>query len=235
MPPELDVYGRGPIPDNILTQPCTKLKLDSFFLQWLSENQSLVGGLLEDVKIGRPLKGPQPAASGPGPACPVSPSAAGHSIFSSTMRSPRSPMSPIRKSVTLSTTSLKRGGTKIDQFYFPRPATNDVDSQKAEFATQISSFFKEQGGKAARQKDFVDMLKKVCEIPTMVGFMLFRRLAGSDDAMVSSDTFLKFWTQRKLFSAPLTQRLFDCFRKDGQDVRRSTTWPKSRGRGFKFH
>ncbi|MEW5306985.1 MAG: hypothetical protein WDW36_009408 [Sanguina aurantia] len=84
--------------DQIPSYPCAKLKLDQFFLQWLAEHQDVVNGLVEDVQLGRTIRGPSQQL---GPS-PLSPSTS-HSMFHGTtpplspskqIRSPGTPSSP---------------------------------------------------------------------------------------------------------------------------------------------
>lgn len=53
----------------------------------------------------------------------------------------------------------------------------------------------------------------------MVGFSLSRRLMGGGQT-VAKDTFLQFWTSRQMFRASLVEKIFHCFRQDGQEVRK---------------
>ena len=59
---------------------------------------------------------------------------------------------------------------------------------------------------------------QVTELPTMVGYALFRRLTGGDDGQVTKDAVVKFWLQRNLHTAPLVRRVYDSLRQDGQEV-----------------
>ena len=60
---------------------------------------------------------------------------------------------------------------------------------------------------------------QACEVPTMVGHTLFRRLAGSEDGRVTRDMFTKWWASRNLLNSLPAKKLFEILRKDGQDVR----------------
>eukprot|EP00798_Chlamydomonas_sp_ICE-L_P030637 gene30637-35651_t len=51
----------------------------------------------------------------------------------------------------------------------------------------------------------------------MIGFTLFRRLAGSDDGKVTKDKFVEFCTQRGMLLAPADRRVFDSLRQDGKE------------------
>ena len=58
---------------------------------------------------------------------------------------------------------------------------------------------------------------QVCELPLMVGYSLSKRLGG--EAMsVTKDAFMQFWTSRQLMRAPLVDKVFHCFRQEGQEV-----------------
>lgn len=118
----------GRYPERMIDQlpanyPCAKLKLDQFFLQWLSEHQDLVrpalarrlplavcnvsfypvnaltaagsqvSTLVEDIQAGRPIHAPT-APVGPSP---LSPSTA-HMIFASTVSASRHSHSHLRLS-----------------------------------------------------------------------------------------------------------------------------------------
>eukprot|EP00195_Chlamydomonas_chlamydogama_P009651 CAMPEP_0202899244 /NCGR_PEP_ID=MMETSP1392-20130828/7527_1 /ASSEMBLY_ACC=CAM_ASM_000868 /TAXON_ID=225041 /ORGANISM="Chlamydomonas chlamydogama, Strain SAG 11-48b" /LENGTH=523 /DNA_ID=CAMNT_0049585371 /DNA_START=241 /DNA_END=1812 /DNA_ORIENTATION=- len=196
--------------------PCAKLKLDQFFLQWLADHQDVVTSLLEDVQAGRPLRGPV-APSGPSP---LSPSTA-HAIFASTPplspskpRSPRSPLSPQRKSITAS--SLKRPPlAALPQFYFPSSNAPVPESARDEFSRRVDKAY-EAHPQGLPQKPFVDMAHEVCDLATMIGYTLFRRLAGSDSGVVPKDVFYKFWLSRNLLTAPRVKQVFEVLRRERQ-------------------
>ncbi|KAG2492706.1 hypothetical protein HYH03_009119 [Edaphochlamys debaryana] len=183
--------------------PCAKLKLDQFFLQWLSEHQDLVSSLVDDIQAGRPIHAPtQPV----GPS-PLSPSTA-HMIFASTppispskTRSPGTPLSPARRSTssTLGGSQNKRGPlVSIPPFYFPskpsapgaagtllEPAQRDwlarVDAHyeaAGAGGSQGAAGGQGAGGGGMPQKAFVKMMQEVCELPSMVAYALFKRLSG---------------------------------------------------------
>ncbi|PNW81795.1 hypothetical protein CHLRE_06g260600v5 [Chlamydomonas reinhardtii] len=224
----------GRYPERMIDQlpanyPCAKLKLDQFFLQWLSEHQDLVSTLVEDIQAGRPIHAPT-APVGPSP---LSPSTA-HMIFASTppispskTRSPGTPLSPARRSTTTLGGSQKRGPlVSIPQFYFPTQSSNagqGSDPATRDFLQRAEAAYKTDGGAAGLgQKAFVKMMQEVCELPSMVAYSLFKRLTGceageEEGAAVPRDTFIKFWTGRGLVTAPPPKRAFDSLRPDGQD------------------
>jgi hypothetical protein len=106
--------------------PCSKLKLDQLFLEWLSrpESQQLVRhrcqrsatqatlpplvasqvtSLIEDAKAGRPIRGPTPhgAHANHGTPTPLSPTTS-HAMFAATVRSNR----PIRRATPTGLTAV---------------------------------------------------------------------------------------------------------------------------------
>ncbi|GFH29172.1 uncharacterized protein HaLaN_27792, partial [Haematococcus lacustris] len=189
--------------DPLPSYPCAKLKLDQFFLQWLSEHQDLVNNLLEEVQAGRPLRGPASNVSGPSPS-PLSPSTA-HAIFASTPplspskpRSPRSPLSPHRKS------SLGLTLKRLPQFYFPN-ALQVSEARAAEFASRVRKHYEAQPS-GLDLDQFTSMVNEAGDLPTTVGRALFWRLGGPEAKTVQQDTFLSWWHARCLLPAPTIKR-----------------------------
>ncbi|GLI63104.1 hypothetical protein VaNZ11_006008 [Volvox africanus] len=215
--------------------PCAKLKLDQFFLQWLSEHQDLVSTLVDDIQAGRPIHAPsQPV----GPS-PLSPSTA-HMIFASTpplspskTRSPSTPLSPARRSMSTLGGSQKRGPlATIPQFYFPQPSANAatgpgvllLEPASRDFVQRIDTHYDTLGVPGGLlQKAFVKMMQEVCELPSMVAYTLFRRLCGGEAvvdeerSVVPRDKLIKYWTGRGLAAASPAKRAFECLRPDNQD------------------
>ncbi|GFR42212.1 hypothetical protein Agub_g3103 [Astrephomene gubernaculifera] len=244
----------GRYPERMIDQipsnyPCAKLKLDQFFLQWLSEHQDLVSSLVDDIQAGRPIHAPsQPV----GPS-PLSPSTS-HMIFSSTpplspskTRSPGTPLSPARRSASnLGGSGPKRGPlVSIPQFYFPPappapsaaatgllPPGAPLAPAHRDFLTRLDPHFETCGGPGGMpQKAFVKMMQEVCELPSMVAYALFKRLSGceageEEGGAVPREALLKFWTGRGLVGAPAAKRAFECLRPDGRDyLLFSDLWP----------
>uniref|UniRef100_A0A7S0S199 EF-hand domain-containing protein n=1 Tax=Chlamydomonas leiostraca TaxID=1034604 RepID=A0A7S0S199_9CHLO len=197
--------------------PCAKLKLDQFFLQWLSEHQDLVNNLLEDAQAGKPLRGPATAMGGPSPLSP----ATQHAIFAMTPplspskpRSPRSPLSPARKSSTSS--SLKRPPlSQLPQFYFPNGATAP-DSARLEFQGRVDHHFNAHPI-GLGMEEFVGMAFDAGDLPRMIGRCMFRRLAGEAGTHVPKDAFTKWWAAHNMLSAPPIKRVYEVLRKEGQE------------------
>ena len=59
---------------------------------------------------------------------------------------------------------------------------------------------------------------KVCDLPLMVGYSLSKRLSSNEGQTVGKEAFLQFWTSRQLLKASMVERIFHCFRQDGQEV-----------------
>mmetsp|Transcript_6958 Transcript_6958/g.13678 ORF Transcript_6958/g.13678 Transcript_6958/m.13678 type:complete len:597 (-) Transcript_6958:691-2481(-) len=205
--------------ENLPTYPCAKLKLDQFFLQWLSENQDIVSTLVDDIQAGRPLRNPGGTCQTLSPFSPLSANA----IFSSTpplspskSRSPSTPLSPHRRSLTTSS-NLKKPSpiSLLPQFYFP--ARTAAPANPSESEVQRKAEVHLNGRVAFGQRDFVEFLQESYDVPSMVGFTLFRRLAGSDEGSVSSAVLSAFWTSRQLETASPIQRVFECLRNEGNE------------------
>jgi serine/threonine-protein phosphatase 2A regulatory subunit B'' len=64
-------------------------------------------------------------------------------------------------------------------------------------------------------KAFVDMLLEVCELPTMLGWTLCKRLIGIDE-LVAKDSFIEFWKSRQLISSSLAVKSFQVLKQDGR-------------------
>ncbi|KAG1668806.1 hypothetical protein FOA52_004900 [Chlamydomonas sp. UWO 241] len=200
--------------------PCAKLKLDQFFLQWLAEHQDTVASLLEDVQAGRPVRtAPSHASTSGHSPSPLSPSAA-HVLFSgapplspSKNRSPGSPISPFRRSMTAS--SLKRRSTSsIPSFYVPKSTPEAEELAIKEWEAHVEGAFAPHPG-GMPEGEFIAMADEVCEIPRMVARALFARLATTE--LLPKAVFIDFWLSRKLATAPQADRVFHSLKKDGQE------------------
>ena len=221
--------------DSLPSFPAAKLKLDSFFLLWLSENQSTVNALLDDVMQGRQPRAPTLLSSG---ASPLSPSTA-HNLFStvrgiikhnktaltlllvqpplspSKVRSPRSPISPQRKSLTSSSVLKKSSvsGSSLPPFYFPaQPVLSEATVLV--WTSKVNKAY-EAYPNGLPPKAFVDMLLDVCELPTMLGWSLCKRLVGIDE-LVAKEVIIDFWKSRKLIEASLAVKMFQVLKQEGQ-------------------
>lgn len=62
---------------------------------------------------------------------------------------------------------------------------------------------------------FVDMLLDACELPTMLGWTLSKRLVGIDE-LVAKDVFVDFWRSRQLISSSLALKTFHVLKQEGR-------------------
>ena len=53
----------------------------------------------------------------------------------------------------------------------------------------------------------------------MVGYSLSKRLSSNEGQTVTKEAFLQFWTSRQLLKANMVEKVYQCFRQDGQEVR----------------
>ncbi|KAK9806607.1 hypothetical protein WJX73_008526 [Symbiochloris irregularis] len=200
--------------------PCSKLKLDNLFLQWLSlpESQKLVLNLLEEAKQGKHLHGPVPA----GPLSPHS-AGAGHPptffnantppLSPSKVRSPRSPASPSRRSLSSSLRTQITGPAAIPQFHFPNGKPLSKEHTLA-VQSKLDHLFLvyPQGLTVPAIKDLV---KQVLELPSVLAYPLFSKLVVPSASMVTRDA-VESWLQRhKVLQSEPVVRLFDILRKEG--------------------
>ena len=60
-------------------------------------------------------------------------------------------------------------------------------------------------------------LSQVCQLPTILAHPWFERLvAGRSDRLVQQNTFVNWWLNRGLLSAPASKRLWEVLRPDGR-------------------
>eukprot|EP00227_Mantoniella_beaufortii_P016649 CAMPEP_0197585914 /NCGR_PEP_ID=MMETSP1326-20131121/8072_1 /TAXON_ID=1155430 /ORGANISM="Genus nov. species nov., Strain RCC2288" /LENGTH=162 /DNA_ID=CAMNT_0043150483 /DNA_START=125 /DNA_END=610 /DNA_ORIENTATION=- len=139
LPSFLDTSG-----DNVNRFPSSKLKLDEFFLNWLSspESQKLVLSLLEDAKAGRALQAPMLPATPTGQS-PLSPSST-QALFNTALTTPplspqkgasppRSPVSPAKRGVIhggLGPALKRHAADAIPRFYFGPPGASASTSDE---------------------------------------------------------------------------------------------------------
>lgn len=203
--------------------PCSKLKLDNLFLQWLSlpESQKLVLNLLEEAKNGRLLHGPSPPA---GPMSPLS-GASGHPpaffnpntppLSPSKSRSPKSPASPSKRSASSTLRRQVIGPAAIPQFHFPdgKPLSRET-SQAVQ--RKLDALFQHYS-LGLTVPAVKELIKEVLELPSVLAYPLFSKLVVPGQSVVSRDA-IETWLQkhRCLQSEPVV-RLFDILRKEGVD------------------
>eukprot|EP00884_Botryococcus_braunii_P021339 jgi/Botrbrau1/788/Bobra.0181s0041.2 len=198
--------------------PCSKLKLDNLFLQWLSmpDSQKLVLALLEEAKSGRSLTGPQAAQVN----SPLSPSAANSLGMLSSMpppmsprksKSPHSPMSPHRRhgSWSLQTQNI---GAQIPRFYFPdgRPIPEEV---RARAQTKIDNLFR-QYPSGLTIPAVKELVKEVFELPSVLAYPLFYKLVAPGATTVSHDSIQTWFQVKNVIRVDPVVRMFDILRKD---------------------
>lgn len=64
---------------------------------------------------------------------------------------------------------------------------------------------------------FIDAVRKVCDLPTVLGYPLFTKLGGAEGSPVKQQAFEKWWLQHNLLSASPVKRMFEILRSDGKD------------------
>ncbi|KAK3269386.1 hypothetical protein CYMTET_22170 [Cymbomonas tetramitiformis] len=197
--------------------PTSKLKLDELFLQWISlpESKNLVIQLLEDAKTGKPLTGPQSGLS-QSPLSPSSTSAlfATPPLSPQKSASPRSPMSPTKRSLGASA-PLARGALDIPQFYFPtgRPATPE---RIASTTKRIAEVFGGGSSAALNVEGFMAVTREIVELPQFFNSILFGRIDITNSGKVSAEMFLDYW-RAKLERADVSTRAYEVLRQPGRD------------------
>uniref|UniRef100_A0A061RTI5 Protein phosphatase 2 (Formerly 2A), regulatory subunit B n=1 Tax=Tetraselmis sp. GSL018 TaxID=582737 RepID=A0A061RTI5_9CHLO len=195
--------------------PCSKLKLDQLFLQWLAmpESNALVLQLLEDAKAGKQLHGP--SNSSQSPLSPVTHNA----LFTPPLspqknRSPASPHSPT-KSFSRGTGSMKasREQEAIPQFYFPNGEELSSEEVSAAYKSIAEAYDKvdEDGLDAV---SFAAMVKQVCELPLYVGHSLHNKL-GHGRERLPRQPFISWLEANNILRADPSTRLFHALRAEG--------------------
>jgi len=211
--------------DNLPAFPCAKLKLDQFFLQWLSEHQDTVTSLLEDVVAGRTLRTP---AMGANPsASPLSPSTS-HALFSSTpplspskanSRSPLSPLSPNKRTPPVSAAAKRGASGPLPVFYQPRSGPSTEPGKQAKIMADLEAGFADKPG-GITQAAAAELLCKVLGLPRMVGRSVFVRLThravADESALLQRPQLLDYVLKRRLFTGETVVRVFNALRADNQ-------------------
>lgn len=205
--------------------PCAKMKLDQFFLEWLSlpEYETLITKVLENAVNNRPLKrGVEEAMS----------SQAGEGgMYSPSLITP--PLSP--KASTLDpksedsacflnkSKSVTDGmfsdlhhrstpiGASVPQFYFPEGSPSALELKKTSHQN-ISELFGPFQPMGMQQKEFLKVLVEVCELPEMLAYPLFRRL--TDNSLLTQEVFESWWDSESLASASIHYRMMCILRRD---------------------
>uniref|UniRef100_A0A7S0NLH7 Uncharacterized protein n=1 Tax=Micromonas pusilla TaxID=38833 RepID=A0A7S0NLH7_MICPS len=198
--PLMDVSGNEM--NNVNRFPSSKLKLDEFFLNWLSspESQKLVLNLLDDAKAGRPLQAPTLPQT-PTAASPLSPSST-NALFSAAPSLATPPLSPQKGSHTpppgspISPARFRSGDTRgvkegqgaqvhkarraadvIPRFYFGGEQLAYSDEQSAVKLAEAALLF--NGGELDAE-GMVQVTREVCELPGYFAPLLMHRINGTE-------------------------------------------------------
>lgn len=202
--------------------PCAKMKLDQFFLEWLSipEYEKIIMTVLDNATKGRPLKTgiDEPSRGGSGTSGSVPPS-------SPTTTPPISPKKTalassksqgLSSSQTLSTSPAPKAvdsTEKIPQFYFPagRPVPENVE---AEHLQQLDALF--QGYPAGLPaKEFVKVVKEVVDLPGFAAYPLFSKLkSDAAGGVITREAFDDWWKSKCIAPRDRISRLFEILHKD---------------------
>ncbi|KAK9833451.1 hypothetical protein WJX81_006419 [Elliptochloris bilobata] len=199
--------------------PCSKLKLDNLFLQWLSlpESQKLVLGLLEEARNGRAISGPAVERAG---SSPLSPSSA-NALFANAntpplsphkCKAPHSPVSPSRRSGSLPLHKQARGAAAIPRFYFPggRPVPEEVLAAAAARVDALLAVY--SGGLTI--PGMKQLVKEVCELPCVLAYPLFYKLITPGETTVSHGAVRTWLAQRQITQAEPVVRMYEILRKE---------------------
>lgn len=173
---------------------CSRMQLDSLFLQWFSlpESQQLVLQLLEDVKAGRPLSAPMPASPS------ARKSGAPHTFSSATPPlsprkggTPRSPMSPTRRLLPAVRTFRAPPSppcVAIPPFYVPRSSRRQA-GQAAAAAARVAALYAELGDPGGLDvRGLRALVRQVLGLPSALAFPLFDRLSQPLPAEAAADS-----------------------------------------------
>lgn len=200
--------------------PCAKMKLDQFFLEWLSlpEYERLIAKVLENAANNRSLKmGVEEAMRGQG------------TLQSSSQLTP--PMSPKSVSSTenkdgelvsflnrtksssevLSSDTNVKSSLVIPQFYFPEGSPTSLE-KKACYHEKICEMFSTFQPMGMQQKDFIRVVVEICELPEMLAYPLFRKL--TDNSLLTQEVFESWWESESLASSSVYYRMMCILRKD---------------------
>ena len=207
--------------------PCAKMKLDQFFLEWLSlpEYERLIATVLDNAANGRSLKtGVEEAIRGANDRTP--PGSHSSSFQVTPPISPKNSISldaktdgniavehgSMRSSGELTMDAMRAKECLIPQFYFPEgsPAEKELCVMKRERIREAFGPFQSKG---ALQRDFVRIVQEVCDLPGMLAYPLFRRLADGT-GRVSRQSFDSWWENERLATASPAQRMMSILRKD---------------------
>lgn len=193
--------------------PCAKMKLDQFFLEWLSlpEYERLIATVLDNAANNRSLKaGVEEAIRGEVTQSP-SPTA-------STQLTP--PMSPKSSTVKSGGEGFFEGGGSqsrskavcIPQFYFPEgsPAVKELRTMKSD---RIREMFRPYLPIGMQQKEFVKVVQEVCDLPGMLAYPLFQRLSDGGP-LITQEAFESWWESERLAAASPAYRMVAILRKD---------------------
>lgn len=203
--------------------PCAKMKLDQFFLEWLSipEYEKIIMTVLENVTKGRPLKmgideSVRAGSTGTGSVPPSSPTTAA--------LSPKKPTLTTQKSQGLSSSQTLPAGPApkpvgsteaIPQFYFPtgRPVAEHIEEANKQ---QLDTLFNPYPtGMPA--KEFVKVVKDVVDMPGFAAYPLFSILkSGPDPGLVTRQGFEDWWTSNRVASKDSIMRLLLVLDKQGR-------------------
>eukprot|EP00210_Caulerpa_lentillifera_P009350 g8914.t1 len=209
----------------MLQYPCAKLKLDQFFLEWLSlpEHERLVTIVLENAANNRPLK--------QGVETVINSGQNSEGVNGSSLTGPPpSPRGSCREGkseelapyLARSRSSGDWSGSeynkrpsfkesKIPQFYFPEGNPTVLEVKKSSHI-KISNLFSPYQSMGMQQNEFLKVFVEICELPEMLAYTLFKKL--TDGSFLTQEMFENWWHLESLASASLEYRLFCILRRD---------------------
>ena len=207
--------------------PSAKMKLDQFFLEWLSlpEYERLIGTVLDNAANNRSLKaGVEEAirvdtlsstASSMGQLTPPMSPKNLSSSKSTDEHTMSSIPSKINSETVLSDACSSPVPSKrilIPQFYFPEgsPAEKEIHTMKRERIRELFLPFHPMG---MQQRDFLQVVQEVCDLPGMLAYPLFRRLTDGT-TLLTQEVFESWWESERLATASAAARMIAILRRD---------------------
>jgi len=196
--------------------PCSKLKLDQLFLQWLSlpESNTLVLALLEDAKAGKPLQPPTPSAQSP-----LSPSTQ-NALFTPPLSPQKArdatPHSPHKHhSRGSGSFSKSTSAAEIPRFYFPDGMEISEESIAASHG-KINAAFEKADPAGITAEGLVEVMREVCELPSYVAHAMHNRM-GEGKEHLPKAVFLKWLNDNNILRQEPVVRLFHALRSEGSN------------------
>eukprot|EP00803_Ostreobium_quekettii_P001442 evm.model.scf_1418.2 EVM.evm.TU.scf_1418.2 scf_1418:25017-27243(-) len=209
--------------------PCAKMKLDQFFLEWLSmpEYEKVILTVLDNASKGKQLKAGIEEASKVGPVAVASTSVPPSSPTTApAVSSPRKAALSSQKSAPPSSQSRPPSpapkpadaAETIPQFYFPKGVPLP-DSVQAEHQAKLDALFS-GAPDGLPAKEFVKVVKEVVELPGFMAYQLFAKLkagVAANTALVKRDEFDEWWGSNYIASKDPVSRLYEILCTKGSD------------------